>query len=135
MVDVKSMSLRASAWLYECDAEWEPDGNYGAIVWEPLNLPALTGRPSVRLGNTVSLYDVTGNKKLGETQHHGMMLPFPMLLRLSNGHWYEVASGRMERREDDRWYMRWWVFRNTRTAKWLEDRNRELQGSNPEEGK
>lgn len=121
------MSMRAFAWFYDCEAEFERDGPQSVFIYEPLRLPAVEGRCSL-FGNRVAMYDWTGNQKVGEVRVHEGDHAFPLLLRLSDGVWYEVGHRRVMQREDGTWAIQWTGYRNTRTARWAngapEERNR-----------
>lgn len=117
--EVRPLSLRALAWLYDCEAENTRVGRHGADIFEPLDLPAVRdARPSCCYISEVWLYSSDGNTLLGKTKTHDMNHPFPLMLRLSDGRWYERASGRVTWYRD-RWYMKHTAYANTRTARWL----------------
>lgn len=117
--DMKPMSLRAYAKLWDCEGEWTKEGRNSVHVYEPLDLPAIEDASPYCWGlRNVTLYSKDGNTKLAEVETKDLNQGFPTLLRLPDGLWYEVASGSCVWHEG-LWCMRWLAYKNSDLCKLL----------------
>ena len=121
---MKLMSLRAFVKLWDCDAEWEPDGDSkcSVIVWEPLNVDVPPdARPFVYGIGEIDFYDCMGNTVIAKRiRFHSLNDSFPNLILLPDGVWRETTWAQVVWREHpDRtgWYVMHRATSNTRAAR------------------
>lgn len=113
----RRLELRRVATMWDCQADFEVEGPWTAIMWEPLDVQApLEAKPYCCYVDTVIFYrDRVGYDEVARCRHHELNMASPSLVFLG-GRWWEVGGAHVVQR-DGKWHMRWHLAANTRAAR------------------